>query len=90
MDVEDGDFYLFIPSVQCDNCFAIDGNKLSKHLNKKLHIFSAFSPKKIIRFKNYHFDKDEKLKRLMFVTYNSQLVLFDKDKINAVLELASL
>ncbi|HOZ86870.1 MAG TPA: hypothetical protein PL029_03880 [Bacteroidia bacterium] len=90
MDAKDGELYLFIPAVQCDNCFAIDGSKLSKRLNKKLHIFSAFSPKNIKSFKNYHHDKDEKLKKLIFITYNSQLVFFEKNKINAVVELVSL
>jgi hypothetical protein len=90
MDAKNGELYLFVPAVQCDNCFAIDGSKLSKRLNKNLHIFSAFSPKNIKSFNNYHHDENEKLKKLIFITYNSQLVFFEKNKINALVELVSL
>lgn len=82
-----GTVYVFVPANQCQNCLILKADRLSPGLSERIVIISGLPRKNFRNFKNYFFDKESKMLELNFLDYGNKIVLFDKDKVQAVVEL---
>ncbi len=73
--------YLFIPSTQCTGCINLNAGKLSEHQNENIYIFSNIARSHFRNFKNYVYDKEDKITSLRFVNFENKLLFFSKGEV---------
>ncbi len=76
--------YLLFPANQCKNCFLFDGNKIDPCLNNRLVVVSGFPPKRIINFKNFHYDSSNVMMSLKLLDYGSKLISIQEGRIKNI------
>ena len=73
--------YLFVPSTQCAGCINLNASKFTDTQNRNTYIFSNLTRTHFVNFKNYVYDKEDKITSLKFVNFDNKLVYFSKGKI---------
>lgn len=82
----DSAIYLLIPANQCKNCVMLNGSGLSEELQNKLFIFSALPQKHFKGFKNFYYDKENKVGELKLIDYDNQFVFYNNNKIEFIIK----
>lgn len=78
--------YLLIPANQCKNCIWLNGANLSEELQNRLYIYSALPQKHFKGFKNFYYDKENKVGELKLVDYDNQFIFYNNNKIEFIIK----